>query len=78
MEVKQTKPPNSSINSQNTTTNTAADTVIIQPSQVRMASLQATQEIKQRQQRSKRIRNRSLEMVLDENRSSDSSPSRKR
>ena len=43
-----------------------------------MASLQAAQEIKQRQQRSKRIRNRSLEMVLDENRSSDSSPSRKR
>ena len=52
--------------------------VIIQPSQVRMASMQAAQEIKQRQQRSKRIRNRSLEMVLDENRSSDSSPSRKR
>ena len=51
---------------------------IIQASQVRMASMQAAQEIKQRQQRSKRIRNRSLEMVLDENRSSDSSPSRKR
>ena len=52
--------------------------VIIQPNQVRMASLQAAEEMKQRQQRSKRIRNRSLEMVLDENRSSDSSPSRKR
>ena len=59
--------------------NTTQDNkVIIQPSQVRMASMQAAQEIKQRQQRSKRIRNRSLEMVLDENRSSDSSPSRKR
>lgn len=55
-----------------------AEKVIIQPNQIRMASLQASQEIKQRQQRSKRIRNRSLEMVLDENRSSDSSPSRKR
>ena len=52
--------------------------VLIQPHQVRMASLQAAQEIRQRQTRSKRIRNRSLEMVLDENRSSDSSPSRKR
>lgn len=55
-----------------------SEKVIIQPNQIRMASLQASQEIKQRQQRSKRIRNRSLEMVLDENRSSDSSPSRKR
>ena len=52
--------------------------VLIQPSQVRMASLQAEREAKQRHARNKRIRNRSLEMVLDENRSSDSSPSRRR
>ena len=52
--------------------------LVIQPSQVRMASLQAEREAKQRHARNKRIRNRSLEMVLDENRSSDSSPSRRR
>ena len=67
---------------------------MIQPNQVRLASLQAARERKtsherhleqraseqrQQQQRNKRIRNRSLEMVLDsEPRSSDSSPSRQR
>ena len=68
--------------------------LVIQPNQVRLASLQAARERKtsherhleqraseqrQQQQRNKRIRNRSLEMVLDsEPRSSDSSPSRQR
>ena len=62
--------------------------LVIQPSQVRMASKQAVHERehqiqkeqqRQQQQRNKRIRNRSLEMVLDsEPRSSDSSPSRHR
>jgi hypothetical protein len=62
------------------TLNEAADQrSIIQPSQVRLASLQG-EKLQQRhnQQRNKRIRNRSLEMILDENRSSDSSPSRQR
>ena len=80
MEAKKTNNgSNVNENSSNSTPKTSSNgKVIIQPSQVRMASMQAAQEIKQRQQRSKRIRNRSLEMVLDENRSSDSSPSRKR
>ena len=56
------------------------DPMVLNPNQVRMASLQgqAEREAKQRHARNKRIRNRSLEMVLDENRSSDSSPSRRR
>ena len=56
------------------------DPMVLNPNQVRMASMQgqAEREAKQRHARNKRIRNRSLEMVLDENRSSDSSPSRRR
>ena len=59
--------------------------LVIDSSQVRMAGLAAAQERdlreaqRQQQARNKRIRNRSLEMVLDsEPRSSDSSPSRQR
>ena len=59
--------------------------LVIDSSQVRMAGMAAAQERdireaqRQQQARNKRIRNRSLEMVLDgEPRSSDSSPSRQR
>ena len=53
--------------------------IVIQPNQIRMTAAQVQQQERYHQQRNKRIRNRSLEMVLDENtRSSDSSPSRQR